>query len=143
MTRQTITLDGIEFEAWPEQGAWYEVGRVDEVGALYAPMNADGSLPTSDEIGEIEVTYREEMDELVSSERGHAASRLADCIAHGDHFIKPDENNWCGGSDEHESRCDTGECSSCHRPVFFGADDWYHHITDPERGCFLIGGEDA
>jgi hypothetical protein len=40
------------------RGAWYEVGKGDRVGALYAPMHTDGSMDPA-EIGEIEVTWED------------------------------------------------------------------------------------
>jgi len=42
----------------PNKGAWYEVGKGHTVGALYAPMLADGSMDP-EEISEISVTYEE------------------------------------------------------------------------------------
>jgi len=56
--RERVTVsDGAEdvvLEAWPLQGAWVEVGRTpNDVGALYAPMMADGSAPTWDDVSEI------------------------------------------------------------------------------------------
>lgn len=54
--RDRITLDGVVFEAHPEKGAWYEAGRVDQPGALYAPMNDDGS---PDEPAEIIYSWTE------------------------------------------------------------------------------------
>jgi hypothetical protein len=58
--RERVTVDGVELEGWLEHGAWYEVGRPGELGTLYAPMNADGSPPTSDELAEISEPYGEE-----------------------------------------------------------------------------------
>ena len=48
------------FAFYPDtyKGAWFEVGRGDRVGALYAPMLADGSMDP-EEISEISVTYEE------------------------------------------------------------------------------------
>ncbi len=40
------------------KGAWYEVGKGDTVGALYAPMHTDGSMDPA-EVGEVEVTYED------------------------------------------------------------------------------------
>ena len=62
MDRETRTVNGITFTAWPEHGAWYEDptdgGRV---GTLMVPMMADGSMATDDDgkpdVGEIEVPY--------------------------------------------------------------------------------------
>jgi len=42
----------------PNKSAWYEVGKGDTVGALYAPMHTDGSMDP-EEISEISVTYEE------------------------------------------------------------------------------------
>jgi hypothetical protein len=61
--RKRITFNGITLEAWPEHGAWYEVGRTDSgggvIGSLYAPMYADESLPTLDDLAEITVAYED------------------------------------------------------------------------------------
>ena len=54
---QVITFEGTDYEAHPEHGVWYEVGRVDEVGAMSIPMNADGS-PDFDNVGEVLVRYQ-------------------------------------------------------------------------------------
>jgi hypothetical protein len=32
----------------------------------------------------------------------------------------------------------TENCSDCDRPIIYGDDDQYHHLEEPERGCFLI-----
>ena len=48
----------IAFYPDPSKGAWYEVGRGDTVGALYAPMRDDGSMDPEG-ISEISVTYEE------------------------------------------------------------------------------------
>jgi hypothetical protein len=48
----------IAFYPDPSKGAWYESGRGDTVGALYAPMLADGSMDP-EEISEISVIYEE------------------------------------------------------------------------------------
>jgi len=46
--------EDLVLEAWPLQGAWVEVGRTpNDVGALAAPMMADGSAPTWDDVSEI------------------------------------------------------------------------------------------
>jgi hypothetical protein len=34
------------------------------------------------------------------------------------------------------------KCGDCGRAVYYGKDDRYHHLTSPERGCFLIRAED-
>ena len=57
MDRRTVEVEGVTFLAYEEQGAWYQVGAVDQVGALYMPMNADGTPDVADGPGEIEVTY--------------------------------------------------------------------------------------
>lgn len=50
-------VDGIGYVAWPDQGCYVEVGKTPEdVGALYAPMLADGGMDTEN-VGEIEVPY--------------------------------------------------------------------------------------
>ena len=67
--RETKTVEvfgqPITFEAWPEQGAWYQVGHDpagDETGFLYAPMLADGSFDP-EEVGEVEDSYRNAIGE--------------------------------------------------------------------------------
>ena len=65
--RRTITLrepDGpgiVVLEYWPENGCWYEAGRPDEIGALYAPAYEDGTDPTWDEVCEISDHYADAM----------------------------------------------------------------------------------
>lgn len=48
----------VEFYAKPEQGAYYEVGTNGEIGALYIPMNANGT-PDIENVGEIEVKWED------------------------------------------------------------------------------------
>ncbi len=56
--RETRTVNGVTFQSWPEYGTWYEVGMVDKVGGLSAPMLADGSFDP-DDISETIVTREE------------------------------------------------------------------------------------
>jgi hypothetical protein len=59
MTNTWKIVNGVTYIAWPEQAAFVEQGRSPEdVGALYAPMNADGTMDTAN-VGEIEVPYSE------------------------------------------------------------------------------------
>lgn len=46
------------------------------------------------------------------------------------------------GSDEDEAAGERMRCNDCGRPIFYDyADEDYHHVDEPERGCFLIGPE--
>lgn len=56
-TRERITIDGVEYVAWPEHGAWYEACKVDEIGGLMFPMNADGTPDTFGGATEVAVRY--------------------------------------------------------------------------------------
>lgn len=60
----SVAESEVLLEEWPEHGAWYEVGRTEPetggvIGSLYAPAYADGSLPTAEDIGEIEVRFED------------------------------------------------------------------------------------
>jgi hypothetical protein len=70
--------------------------------------------------------------------RTDAIERRTACIAAGIHRVgdNPNDNGWCVGG-----TCNTGVCADCLRPVFYGSDDQYHHITDPHRECFLVAAE--
>ena len=52
------TVDGIVFYPNHAQGAWYQVGTLGEVGALYMPMLLDGS-PDVTQVGEVEIEYKD------------------------------------------------------------------------------------
>ena len=54
-----IEHEGVTYIAWPDQGCFVEQGSSPEmVGALWMPMNADGSAAVED-LSEIMVPYSE------------------------------------------------------------------------------------
>ena len=57
--RRIEEFAGVMYEAWPEHGVWYELGRPNEIGALHRPMLADGSMDRDSLCGEIEVLYED------------------------------------------------------------------------------------
>lgn len=78
---------------------------------------------------------------------GYLATVLALIATHLDGYVckackhphaEPDD----AATDCPEDGCPCeGVCNDCGRPVTYGADENWHHKTEPERACFLIGAE--